>query len=80
MRDHDTGVIRNDVVENPWIWGALALCIALLLLAVYVPLFADLLQVENPGADGWALIIGMSVVPWVVGLVVKAVDGMQITT
>ncbi|MGC9320568.1 MAG: cation-translocating P-type ATPase, partial [Armatimonadota bacterium] len=80
MRDHDTGVIHNDVVENPWVWGALALCTGLLLLAVYVPGIANLLQVERPGADGWMLIIGMSLIPWFAGLVIKAVDGMQITT
>jgi Ca2+-transporting ATPase len=80
MRDHDTAIINNDVVQNPWIWGALALCTALLLLAVYVPGFADLLKMEDPGAEGWALIMGMSVIPWFVGLVVKTVDGMQITT
>jgi len=80
MRDHDTGVFNNDVTENPWIWGALALCTVLLLLAVYVPGLADLLQVNNPGVEGWALIIGMSVIPWFAGLIIKAVDGMQITT
>jgi Ca2+-transporting ATPase len=80
MRDHDTGVIDNDIVQNHWIWGALALCTALLLLAVYVPGFANLLRVEKPGLEGWALIIGASLIPWFVGLIVKAVDGMQITT
>ena len=80
MRDHDTGVVNNDVVENPWVWGALALCTGLLLLAVYVPGFADLLQVERPGGQGWALIAGASLFPWLVGVVVKAVDGMQISS
>ncbi|MBS3784340.1 MAG: cation transporting ATPase C-terminal domain-containing protein, partial [Anaerolineae bacterium] len=80
MRDHDTGIIDNDVVQNPWVWGALALCSVLLLLAVYVPVFANLLQVERPGAEGWALILSASLVPWVGGLILKAVDGMQITT
>jgi len=80
MRDHDTGVINNDIVQNRWVWGALALSALLLLLAVYVPGFANLLKVEDPGVEGWALIIGMSLIPWFVGLVVKAVDGMQITT
>ncbi len=80
MRDHDTGVLNNDVTENPWIWGALALCTVLLLLAVYVPGLANLLQVNDPGVEGWVLIIGMSVIPWFAGLIIKAVDGMQITT
>jgi Ca2+-transporting ATPase len=80
MRDHDTGVINNDVVENPWVWGALGLCTVLLLLAVYVPGFANLLKVENPGLEGWVLILGMSLAPWFAGLIIKAIDGMQITT
>jgi Ca2+-transporting ATPase len=80
MRDHDTGIINNDVVQNPWVWGALVLCTVLLLLAVYIPGFANILSVENPGAEGWVLIIGLSLAPFLAGLVVKAVDGMQITT
>jgi len=80
MRDHDTGFINNDVVQNPWVWGALGLCSGLLLLAVYVPGFASLLKVQNPGLNGWMLILGMSLIPWAAGLVIKAVDGMQITS
>ena len=80
MRDHGTGLIDNDVVRNPWIWGALALCTVLLVAAVYVPGLADLLQVERPGAEGWALILGASSIPWFAGLIAKAVGGMTITT
>jgi Ca2+-transporting ATPase len=74
MRDRDSGFIRNDITQNRWVWGALALCSGLLLLAVYVPGLADLMQVRNPGAEGWGLILGMSFVPWAVGQILKEVD------
>ncbi len=80
MRDHDTGVFNNDIVENRWVWGALALCVGLLLLAVYVPGLAEVLSVENPGTEGWMVIAAMSLTPLVAGLVIKAVGGMQITS
>ncbi|MFW6135289.1 MAG: cation-translocating P-type ATPase [Chloroflexota bacterium] len=80
MRDRDAGLLRNDVVQNPWVWGALALCTVLLVLAVYVPGLADVLTVVDPGLRGWALVLGMSVIPALAGLLIKAVDGMQITT
>ncbi len=80
MRDRDTGVINNDVVQNRWVWGALVLCTVLLAGAVYVPGLAAVLKVENPEAQGWALIIGMSLIPWFAGLIVKRVGGMGIAT
>jgi Ca2+-transporting ATPase len=67
MRDRGSGWIRNEITRNPWIWGALALCVAMLLLAVYWPQLARVLSVADPGASGWALAIGMSLVPLVAG-------------
>jgi Ca2+-transporting ATPase len=67
MRDRGSGWIRNEITRNPWVWGALALCVALLLLAVYWPPLALVLSVADPGASGWALAIGMSLVPLAVG-------------
>ena len=74
MRDRDSGFIRNDITQNRWVWGALALCSGLLLLAVYVPGLANLMKVRNPGAEGWGLILGMSFVPWAVGQILKEID------
>jgi len=67
MRDSSSGVFSNTIVRNPFIWGALALCTFLLLLTVYVPLLADILKISNPGANGWGLVIGMSLLPLIAG-------------
>lgn len=71
MRGSDSNFLRNDITQNPYIWGALALCALLLLVAVYVPGLANLLQVTNPGRAGWALVIGMSLIPYAVGQILK---------
>ncbi|MHC4938496.1 MAG: cation-translocating P-type ATPase [Planctomycetota bacterium] len=53
----------RDAGRNPWVWGALVLCTALLLCALYVPALAALLRLVPPGAAGWLLALGMSLVP-----------------
>jgi Ca2+-transporting ATPase len=71
MRDHDSGLLNNEITRNIWVWGALALCVALLLLAVYMPVLSGVLQVVDPGLNGWLLVLGMSVLPLVVGQILK---------
>ena len=73
MRDPHSGVLDNDVVRNPLVWGALALCAALLLGAVYVPPLARLMRVSDPGVAGWALSIPLSFFPLLVGQVGLAI-------
>ena len=67
MRSSDSGVFRNDITANPWVWGALGLCTVLLLAAVYVAPLARVLGVSPPGNDAWVLIVGMSTLPVIVG-------------
>ncbi|MGC9357997.1 MAG: cation-translocating P-type ATPase, partial [Anaerolineae bacterium] len=71
MRDRGSHFINNDIVKNPWVWGAVALCILLILAAVYVPFLAQLLSIQDPGLNGWLLVLGMSLVTWVVGQTLK---------
>jgi Ca2+-transporting ATPase len=71
MRDRGSRFFKNDVVENPFIWGALIICSALLLIAVYVPGLAAVLKLTHPGISGWYLILGFSLIPFVVGQIVK---------
>jgi Ca2+-transporting ATPase len=67
MRGAGSGWLRNDVVRNPWVWGALALCTGLLLAALRLPLLAGVLQLSDPGIDGWLVIAAMSFVPLLAG-------------
>ena len=67
MRSPGSGLFDNEISRTPYVWGALALCLGLLLLAVYWPPLASILSVVPPGLDGWLLIGGASVVPLIIG-------------
>ena len=68
VRDPGSRPFRSQVARNPWVWGALALCVGLLLAAVYLPGLAAVLSVVDPGRTGWAVAVGFSLLPWAVGL------------
>jgi Ca2+-transporting ATPase len=73
MRDPDAGLIRNDITQNPYVWGALVLSVGMLLLVIYVPFLANLLQLSRPGLSGWLLVLGLSLLPLIIGQVVQEV-------
>jgi Ca2+-transporting ATPase len=72
MRDRGSRFWDNEVMRNPFVWGAVALCVILILLAVYVPLLGRILHLAHPGLAGWSLVVGMSLVPWLVGQAIKS--------
>ena len=67
MRDAGTSLLSNDVTGNPFVWGALALCAALLLAGVYLPGLSTVLDTVHPEKSGWFLILGTSLIPLIVG-------------
>jgi len=67
MRNPESGWVDNEITRTPYVWGALGLCMALLLLAVYWPPLAGILSVVPIGLDEWLLIGGASVVPLLLG-------------
>lgn len=77
MRAPGSAFLRNDVTENPFVWGAIALCTAPLLAAVHLPGLSDVLRTASPGPRGWAVVISMSLMPWAAGQVLKEVRGRQ---
>ncbi len=56
-------LLRNEITGNPWIWAAVALCLGLILAAVYVPGLRAVLELAHPGLNGWALILATSLIP-----------------
>jgi P-type Ca2+ transporter type 2C len=73
MRDRESNLLRNEITRNRYVWGALSLCILLLLLAVYLPGLSDVLKVADPGPSGWALVAVMSLLPLVLGQIGKMI-------
>jgi Ca2+-transporting ATPase len=69
MRTRGSSVVWNAIVRNPFVWGALLLCMLLIVAAVYLPGLNVVLSTTSPGVDGWLLAVGMSLVPLVVGQV-----------
>ena len=57
MRSEISHLIDNEITRNYWIWAAIALCAALILTAIYSPVLSLILQLEKPGAIGWAIIL-----------------------
>jgi Ca2+-transporting ATPase len=74
MRDYGSRFFKNDITQNPYIWGGLALCAGMLALAVHWPVLAVVLKVKDPGPMGWLVVMSMSLVVFVVGQIVRSVS------
>lgn len=67
MRDDHSSIFSNSVNRNKWVWGAILLCVGLLLTAIYVPLFAEVLSLVKPTLPMWGVVMVMSLIPLVFG-------------
>jgi P-type Ca2+ transporter type 2C len=67
-------IFRNsEIVHNPWIWGALALCTLLVLVFVFTPVLAGILNIHPIGKTGWLIVMGMSMMTFFVGQMQKII-------
>jgi Ca2+-transporting ATPase len=73
MRIAKEDLWKNEVSQNPWVWGSLLLCSALLLLAIYVPPLAQVLGLIRPDLPMWTVIAGMSLAPFIAGQAIAGV-------
>ncbi|MDU8913379.1 cation-translocating P-type ATPase [Aestuariicoccus sp. MJ-SS9] len=75
VRDPGSGLWRNEVTRNGYVWGAITLCLALIGAALWVPPLAALLGLPDPGREGLALALGASLAPLALGQVWIAAAG-----
>ena len=63
LRRPTSRLIRNEITRNPWVWAALGLCAALLVVPVYLPPLARVLSLSSLDARMWAVVLGFSLAP-----------------
>ncbi len=73
MRTPGSGLVRNEITCNAWIWGALLLCTGLLVVPIYLPPFAHILHLSRPDLAMWSVILGASLAPLLVAQAVSRV-------
>ena len=66
MRHPQSGLLRNEVTTNPWLWAALLLCAVLLAVPPYLPPMAEVIHLTPPTPAMWGIILGMSITPLIV--------------
>jgi len=71
MRDRGSHLLKNDIFQNPYIWGAIGLCILLLLGAIFLPPLARVLELRRIGGLAWGLVLGSSLVPLIIVQILK---------
>lgn len=71
MRNSDAAMFDDDVTRNPWVWAAIAVCAALLLMAVYAPPVAAVLQLKPPTPAAWMVVVGLALLPVVIGRIAE---------
>ncbi len=76
MTEAESGLFRNEVTRNPWIWGALVLCVGLILGATYLPVISGVMGLLDPGAAGWRIVVPFSLVPLAAGRIFTALRGL----
>jgi Ca2+-transporting ATPase len=67
MRAPDSGLFRNEVTCNTYVWAALGLCLGLIAMALWLPGLTTLLQLPDPGWPGLLLAAAMSLLPLALG-------------
>ncbi len=56
MPSRKASFIVNEVTKNPWVWGALVLCVFIVVISNLIPLVAEALSLVNLSLEQWGII------------------------
>jgi Ca2+-transporting ATPase len=73
MRAPRSGLFVNEVTVNALVWGAIALCLGLVALALWTPGLSAILRLPDPGAQGLALAAAASLAPLALGQIMVGI-------
>jgi Ca2+-transporting ATPase len=77
MRHPRTGLLRNEITRNAFVWGSLVLCTVLLAVPPYWAPLAHVLGLARPDAAMWAIVLAMSLSPLIVTQIVMLLTGRR---
>ena len=64
---------KNPISRNRYLWGAIILCIALLVLALVIPAVRDVLELMVPTGEAWLVIAIASILPLGIIRIIKMI-------
>jgi Ca2+-transporting ATPase len=67
MRGDDANIFKNDITSNRWVWGAIGLCLVLIIGAVTLPVLSDVMTLTADGMTTWLVALGASLIPLILG-------------
>jgi Ca2+-transporting ATPase len=70
MADPGQPLLVNDVTRNPYVWGAVVLCVGLIAAACHLPPFDEVLKLSQPDTRMWAIVLAASLSAMVLGRIV----------
>lgn len=72
LRSPRSTILNNNIVRNGWIWASMAVCLVLLLAAVYLPGLTTLLETEALSLQSWGVVLLLSLAPVTAGQIYLA--------
>jgi len=67
MRSRGSGLLRNEVLQNRWVWVALMICVVVLAGIYAIPTVQNVLEIERLGWVTWGIIASCSLAITVIG-------------